>query len=202
LLIDEFADLTLLADSGDIDSVVITNLARILQRGRSAGIICMFSLQTAKATLIPTEIRNNMPITIGLGCRDGNQSKTITGDSMALAMLRNRPSGLCMVFGLPRFDSTNMVRTFYMPEDDDDLGEILNPYFKSKPTETDEQSNDLGSVAHRITEYTVVRKVSGFGSLNKEELFESYMKKRKPGSKKRHSHKTKKVNLGKLDKLE
>ena len=202
LLIDEFADLTLLADSGDIDSVVITNLARILQKGRSAGIICMFSLQTAKATLIPTEIRNNMPITIGLGCRDGNQSKTITGDSTDLAKLRNRPSGLAMVFGLPRFDNNNLVKTFYMPQDDDELEEILMPYYKPIPKEPEKESNTLPKRIC-VTESTIVRKVSGFGTLDKKELFSEFKEdKRKPVAKKRQSHKSKKVKLDKFDKLD
>ena len=202
LLIDEFADLTLLAESGDIDATVISNLARLLQKGRSAGIICMFSLQTAKATLIPTEIRNNIPITIGLGCRDGNQSKSITGDSTDLAKLRNRPPGLSMIFGLPRFDNNNLVKTFYMPQDDDELEEILSPYFHSEIKELEPQSSvSILPNNNHITESSIVNKISGFNSLNKEELFMGYKEKRRPVAKKRQSHKSKKVKLDKFDKL-
>lgn len=202
ILIDEFADLTLLAESGDIDSTVISNLARVLQKGRSAGIICMFSLQTAKATLIPTEIRNNMPITIGLGCRDAVQSKCITGDSTDLVKLRDRPSGMVMVFGLPRFDSNNLIKTFYMPENDDELEEILSPYFYNEINKLEPQSNvSVLPVTGYITESSIVRKISSFNSLNKEELFKGYGEKRRPVAKKRQSHKSKKVKLDKFDKL-
>lgn len=203
-LIDEFADLTLLADSGDIDSSVISDLARLLQKGRSAGIHCIFSLQTAKATLIPTEIRNNIPITIGVGCRDGNQSKSITGDSTDLAILRKRPAGLCMVFGLPRFDNLNLVKTFYMPESDTELEDILKPHYKPDPKKQEllKKAESLNTKLNsKISEYTIVNKVSGFGTLDKKELFKSYGETRRPVIKKRHSRKSKKVKLDKFDKL-
>ena len=202
--IDEFADLTLLAESGDIDSNVIPDLARLLQKGRSAGIHCMFSLQTAKATLIPTEIRNNMPITIGVGCRDGNQSKTVSGDSTDLVLLRDRPSGLCMVFGLPRFDNLNLVKSFFMPKDEEEMESILEPYYKPDPKKQEliEKANRLNdSLNTKVSDYAVVNKVSGFGTLDKKELFSSYGETRRPVAKKRQSHRSKKVKLDKLDQL-
>ena len=203
-LIDEFADLTLLAASGDIDSNVTSDLARLLQKGRSAGIHCIFSLQTAKATLIPTEIRNNIPLTIGVGCRDGNQSKTVTGDYTDLALLRDRPSGLCMVFGLPRFDNLNLVKTFCMPQSDEEMESILEPYYKPDPKKQEllEKANRLNdSLNTKVSDYAVVNKVSGFGTLDKKELFSSYGETRRPVAKKRQSHRSKKVKLDKLDQL-
>lgn len=192
LFIDEFSDLTLLADSGDIDESVISDLARLLQKGRSAGIICIFTLQTAKATMIPTEIRNNIPVTIGLGCRDGNQSKCISGDSMILAELRKRPAGLCLLFGLPRFDETTLIRTIYMPEKDALMKDILKPFFK-KPTTTQHLSNSNTIVCENV----ITKKVSGF-DLDKNELFASFQPKPK---KQRKSHGAKKVKLDKFDNL-
>ena len=203
-VIDEFADLTLMVNAGDVEESVITNLARILQKGRSAGIHCIFSLQTAKATLIPTEIRNNIPVTVGVGCRDANQSKTITGDSTDLAMLRNRPAGMCMIFGLPRFDNTTLVKSFYMPQDDEGMEAILQPHYKPDPKETvlKEKTERLNEDLNcKVSEYTIVNKVSGFNTLDKKELFKDYVETRKPVSKKRQSHRSKKVKLDKLDKL-
>ena len=203
-LIDEFADLTLLADSGDIDSSVISDLARLLQKGRSAGIHCIFSLQTAKATLIPTEIRNNLPLTIGVGCRDGNQSISITGDSTDLVLLRDRPVGLCMVFGLPKFDNLNLVKTFYMPESDIELEDILKPHYKPDPKKqelSEKTQKFIDNLNSRVTEQHIAKKVSGFCTLDKKDLFKSYGETRKPVTKKRHSHKSKKVKLDKLDNL-
>ena len=203
-VIDEFADLTLMVDSGDLDESIISDLARLLQKGRSAGIHCIFSLQTATATLIPTKIRNNIPLTIGVGCRDGNQSKTITGDSTDLALLRDRPSGMCMVFGIPRFDNTTLVKSLYVPKGDDELADILRPHFKPDPQKevlkekTEKLSENLNS---KVSEYTIVNKFSGFGTLDKKELFKSYGETRKPVAKKRQSHKSKKVKLDVLDKL-
>ena len=203
-MIDEFADLTLLADSGDIDSTVISDLTRLLQKGRSAGIHCIFSVQTAKATLIPTEIRNNLPVTIGVGCRDGNQSISITGDSTDLVLLRDRPVGLCMLFGLPKFDNLNLVKTFYMPEDDIELEDILKPHYKTDPKKqelSEKTQKFIDNLNSRVTEQHIAKKVSGFGNLDKKELFKSFYDPKKPTHKKRHSHKSKKVKLDKLDKL-
>lgn len=188
LFIDEFADLTLMAEAGDIDKEVITDLARLLQKGRAAGITCIFALQTAKATLIPTEIRNNMPVTIGLGCRDGNQSKSITGDSTALADLRERPAGMCMVFGLPRFNPTTLIKSIYMPEGDNELSSILKPYFKNSESKV---------ISNAVADNVITKKVSGF-DLNKSDLFAEFQPKPK---KKRKPHGSKKVKLDKFDDL-
>lgn len=191
LCIDEFGDLTLLASAGDVDDSIISDLARLLQKGRSAGIICIFAMQTAKATFIPTEIRNNMPLSIGVGCRDGNQSKSITGDSEILATLKDRPSGMCMVFGLPRFDNTTLIKSIYMPGTEEELEGILKPFYKKQKEEEIFSTNSL-------TENIITKQVSGF-DLNKTELFKSFepkaKKKRKP-----HSAK-KKVNLDKFDEI-
>ena len=53
----------------------------------------------------------------------------------------------------------------------------------------------------KVSEYTIVNKFSGFGTLDKKELFKSYGETRKPVAKKRQSHKSKKVKLDILDKL-
>lgn len=204
-IIDEFADLTLLADTEDIDSSVISDLTRLLQKGRSAGIHCFFSVQTAKATLIPTEIRNNLPIAIGVGCKDGNQSKSITGDSTDLALLRDRPVGLCMVFGLPKFDNLNLVKTFRMPDDDIGLEGILKPYYKPDPKKQELMKKNMcfsENLNAKISESSVINKVAGFNTLDKKELFKAYHESKKSViAKKRHSHKSKKVKLDKLDTL-
>lgn len=189
LFIDEFADLTLLASDGVIDDSVVTDLARLLQKGRAAGIICIFAMQTAKATLIPTIIRNNIPITIGLGCRDAGQSKSITGDSEKLVELRNRPSGMCMVFGLPRFDPNTKIKSICMPKSDYEMCSILEPYYIYSESIV---------ISRGDSESIVTKKVAGF-DLDKKELFSSFQ----PAPKKsRKSHKERKANKEKLDKLD
>jgi hypothetical protein len=144
-------------------------------------------------------------VTVGVGCRDANQSKTITGDSTDLAMLRNRPAGMCMIFGLPRFDNTTLVKSFYMPQDDEGMEAILQPHYKTDPKETvlKEKTERLNEDLNcKVSEYTIVNKCSGFGTLDKKELFKDYVETRKPVAKKRQSHKSKKVKLDKLDKLD
>ena len=109
-----------------------------------------------------------------------------------------------MVFGLPRFDNLNLVKTFCMPQSDEEMESILEPYYKPDPKKQEllEKANRLNdSLNTKVSDYAVVNKVSGFGTLDKKELFSSYGETRRPVAKKRQSHRSKKVKLDKLDQL-
>ena len=76
----------------------------------------------------------------------------------------------------------------------------INSFCEVK-NESEKTQKFIDNLNSRVTEQHIAKKVSGFCTLDKKELFKSYGETRKPVTKKRHSHKSKKVKLDKLDKL-
>lgn len=71
--IDELADLIL------SDKRTIKHLQHIIQIGRAAGIVCIWSTQCILASVLPSQIRLNFAVTIGLRVRSASDSRVIVG---------------------------------------------------------------------------------------------------------------------------
>lgn len=195
LMIDEFPELSILADSKYCDEVpsdVISKITSLLNRGRAAGIIVGLSSQTNKATVMPTEIRSNIPLTIGLGARDKAHSEGICGMS-GLENLRG--VGMANIYGLtdrPYYT----IKMFYMPETDNELLGLL-----PKKQSTHPVGDNVSVTVHENTKI-----VSGY-DLDKKSLFAAFRgelptKEQPKPKKERHRNKKKSSIADKLDSLD
>ena len=72
------------------------NVTLLLTKGRSAGILVVFTSQTPYNTILTGEMKNNINVKVGLKTSTGESSKAICGDFDALTSLRGK--GHCKVF--------------------------------------------------------------------------------------------------------
>lgn len=81
VIVDEFAHVTLAADSKETKAKLIDGFVRLGNQARAAGIYLWLQVQHAVAETVPTPLRRNLTTTIGFRQQSGQAAATLFGDT-------------------------------------------------------------------------------------------------------------------------
>ena len=112
LVIDEFADFTVVEDKKIADKI-INLVARLVNLGRAAGIHVIVCTQYPAVEALPNKAKVNMPIVIAGGTQNPVQSNTILGNGDAAA-LPDIPGRMIIRAGRKQYE----LQTPYISEED------------------------------------------------------------------------------------
>jgi hypothetical protein len=107
MVLDEYADLT--ADPDDRKAIE-SDLKRIAQKGRAAGIHLIVATQKPSAEVISTVIRSNLPAALALRVKSAIDSRIILGEAGAESLAGKGDAFLRTTRGLQRVQCAMVVR--------------------------------------------------------------------------------------------